>query len=72
MPFSGDTAIKGILSPAQKNELLRRMTDLIVEIEVGDVPRKKARRGRGPQRVSFEKREASSRSVKVRYFEAIE
>ena len=33
MPFVNVQTIKGILSPEQKNELLRRMTDLIVEIE---------------------------------------
>lgn len=33
MPFVNVQTSKGILSPEQKNELLRRMTDLIVEIE---------------------------------------
>jgi len=33
MPFVNVQTIKGIMNPEQKNELLRRMTDLIVEIE---------------------------------------
>lgn len=33
MPFVNVQTIKGIMSSEQKNELLRRMTDLIVEIE---------------------------------------
>ena len=33
MPFVNMQSIKGIMNSEQKNELLRRMTDLIVEIE---------------------------------------
>ena len=33
MPFVNVQTIKGIMNPEQKKELLRRMTDLIVEIE---------------------------------------
>ena len=33
MPFVNVQTIKGIMNPEQKEELLRRMTDLIVEIE---------------------------------------
>lgn len=33
MPFFNVQTIKGMMNPEQKKELLRRMTDLIVEIE---------------------------------------
>ena len=33
MPFVNVQTIKGIMNPEQKKELLRRMTDLIVEID---------------------------------------
>ena len=33
MPFVNVQTIKGIMTAEQKNELLRRMTDLMVEIE---------------------------------------
>jgi len=33
MPFVNVQTIKGIMSPEQKNELLSRMTDLMIEIE---------------------------------------
>ena len=38
MPFVNVQTIKGIMNTDQKNELLRRMTDLIVEIEGKGAP----------------------------------
>lgn len=38
MPFVNVQTIKGIMNPEQKKELLRRMTDLIVEIEGKAIP----------------------------------
>lgn len=38
MPFVNVQTIKGIMNSEQKKELLRRMTDLIVEIEGNGYP----------------------------------
>jgi hypothetical protein len=45
MPFVNVQTIKGIMNAEQKSELLRRMTDLMVEIEGKGDPSSGARSG---------------------------